>query len=388
MAEALTGGYAQGSKDNLDAFNLYLDSIGDTVAGRRIEAISADTLGQAEAAATKARQLVQNDKVQILAGAQYTPECYAIAAYAKEARVPFVASGSCGSQDVMTNPKFASPYIVRTTQVPTQIGGALADYLVKHGMTKLILVASNYAAGVQVGDFLAATYVEKGGSIAQEIHPPLGTSDMGPYLAQLSPAANSLFLFAPGNDGLHFMQQLSNYVPADRKLNILDWGGTVSSYVDQLKDKAVGVIQVGPFTPVVDTPQANALKSAWNKKYPGRALTFDAAEGWGGAQFIAQAIKDANGRVEDTENFLKVLYKTKVDSARGPLSLDAQHDVVQNIYVSEIVKQGSGFTQKLLATYPEVSRTTFLSADQIQRLSTATLKGKWVGMTKAKLDAY
>ena len=111
VLDALTGQNATSGKENVDGTRLYLDSVNNTLGGRKVEVIVADTVAQADVALTKAKQLVENDKVNVLMGFGLTPECYAVAGYVKQVHVPMIISDNCGAQGLTTNPKFASPYI-------------------------------------------------------------------------------------------------------------------------------------------------------------------------------------------------------------------------------------------------------------------------------------
>jgi hypothetical protein len=98
-------------------------------------------------------------------------------------------------------------------------------------------------------------FVGLGGTIVQEQHPPLGTSDFGPYLAQLHPEAEVLVLFEPGADGLRFGQQYRNYMSLD-KVKVFDMGGqiTAGSFRRQLGDKIHGIIAMSSYSLNYATP--------------------------------------------------------------------------------------------------------------------------------------
>src|SRR5579862_4187420 len=136
LLEPLTGPFGELAKDNLDGFNLYLASVGGTVAGRKIEVVSADTRGDTDVGLTKAKQLVESDKVQVLMGITVTTVCYAVAGYVKQAHVPLIASGNCGAQNVLTDPQFKSPYLVRVTQNVTHLTDPFADWAYGQGSRK------------------------------------------------------------------------------------------------------------------------------------------------------------------------------------------------------------------------------------------------------------
>src|SRR5579871_1127242 len=81
-----TGQFADGSAQMDNAIKLYVKQHGDTVAGRRIEFIRRDDGGAPDVAKRMARELVVNDKVDVLAGFVITPEALAVAEVATEAK--------------------------------------------------------------------------------------------------------------------------------------------------------------------------------------------------------------------------------------------------------------------------------------------------------------
>ena len=185
IIEPTTGTSAELGKDNEDGLRLFLSSVDDTVAGRKIEAVFADDQGKPDVALTKAKALVENDHVQVLLGMNHTPVCYAVAQYVKQARVPLLVTGNCSAQKLTTSPQFASPYLARFTQTSSGMADPLADWASKQGYHKAVLITSDYGGGLEEGDAFASAFIERGESIVQELHPAQGTSDFGPFLAQL-----------------------------------------------------------------------------------------------------------------------------------------------------------------------------------------------------------
>ncbi|HLY68006.1 MAG TPA: hypothetical protein VKU60_20875, partial [Chloroflexota bacterium] len=62
-------------------------------------------------------------------------------------------------------------------------------------------------------------------------------------------------------------------------------------------------------------------------------------------------------------------------------------DIVQNAYMQQVVKNGSDYGFKILETYQNVGKDWDRSRSELQNFPFGQLKGKWVGMTKAQLDA-
>jgi branched-chain amino acid transport system substrate-binding protein len=390
VLQPLTGIYANQGKDHTDGFKLYMDSIGSTVSGRKIEVIYADDQGQPDVGLTKAKQLVDNDKVQLLAGGTVTPECYAVAPYAKSVEVPFVVSGNCIGYDLTLDPKYASPYMLRLSQPLLASSDPLADWAYKNGYRKGATMVADYAAGHQINDAFASAFVKRGGSIVQENYPAQGTTDFGPFLAKLDKSADFMFSFLPGVDGLRMMQAFDQYVDP-KKVHVLDYGTAITSgpNVAQLKDKAVGVVGGATlYVDSIDTPANQALLKAFKAKFPDRFVDADVDRGYDGAGYIVAAIKAANGNVEDHSPngpFLKALATTQYEGARGPIKLDADRDSIENSYVQQVVKNGNEYAFKTLETYPNVGKDWDRTRQEIEKFPFGQLGGKWVGMTAATL---
>ncbi|MFI5270319.1 MAG: ABC transporter substrate-binding protein [Chloroflexota bacterium] len=188
-----------------------MDSIGHTVAGRQIQDIWVDDANKPDTGLAKAKELVESEHVQLLAGIFSTPVAYAIATYAREAKVPVVVTGQAGASKLLIDPKFKSPYLSRLTVGITQASDPLADYLYKQGHRKAILLSSDFGGGLEYGDGMASAFVARGGSIVQELHPAFGTTDFGPFLAQLTPDADVILTFVVGADAVRFLQQFATY---------------------------------------------------------------------------------------------------------------------------------------------------------------------------------
>ena len=386
LLEPLTGPQSNVGKDNQDGFNLYLSSVHDTMAGRKIQALFEDDRFQADVGLTKAKELVESQGAKVIMGITPTPEGYAIAPYVRDHKIPTLITANAGGAGMTTNPKYKSPYLVRFTQTGTEINDPAADWALKQGYRKAVLISSDFAPGIQNTDYFGSVFVGGGGTIIQEMHPAVGTADFGPFLAKLDQSADVIYGFLPGVDGLRFMDQYRNY-GGQSKAQVLDAFGTLAAgqNLEQLKDKAVGVAGVDIFTSAAPYAATKQFLSAWQAKYGSRLFTHDAAMGYVGAQILETALKKVNGNIEDTQKFMDAVYQTNLDTAKGPVKLDADHDIVQNIYVYRVVKQGSTFGQTLMQTYKDVSDTWDRTRQQLDQFPAGQLKDKWVGMTKAKL---
>ncbi len=387
LIEPLTGALSPNGKDGRDGFNLFLESINSTVAGRKIEVIEADSQGAADTSLAKAKQLVESNGVKALIGFVATPECYAVAGYVQQAHVPMMVTTDCAAQDLTTNPKFASPYLSRFTNISLTEGDIAADWAYGAGYRKASVMTADYAPGLQVSDLFASAFITHGGSIVQEQHPPLGTNDFGPYLAQLSADADLLAIFEVGVDPLRFGAQYPDYV-GQKKLQVLDMTGVMAGAdLMQLQGKSAGFISIANSNIAGDNPVTQQFVKAFRAKYPGRDIAEENISGYAGGQALAAAIQKVNGNVEDQAAFLTALQNVKIDSPKGTLSLDDHHDIIQDKYILQIVKNGSDVSLKQLKTYSAVTQYWDRTPQQLAKLNIGQMKGQWVGMTKDKLGA-
>ena len=385
----LTGPLSPISKDEQDGFSAYLSTINSSVAGRPIQLVYADGQGQADVGLAKAKQLVENDKVDILAGIVATPVCYAVAPYVKQVQIPLVITADCGAQGLTTDPKFASPYLSRWTETNNEQFAPPGDWAYKQGYHKAVIMTSDFGAGIEISDAFSSIFIDRGGSIVQELHPALGTSDFGPFLAQIDKSADVLALFLPGTDGLHFAQQYSNYLDP-HKLPMIDMGGpmTDSSNFAQLGDKVLDFsAAVYNWTAATtDNPLNQAFVKAWEQGHNNVLPPTRVATSYANAEILVAALQKVNGDVSDKQKFLDALYATDVNTVKGPVKLDKYHDIVQNMYVYKTVKNGGQYNQQLLSTYEAADQFWGRTPEESMHFPYGKLKGKWVGMTKADLQ--
>lgn len=383
----LTGTLASVGKDHQDGFSLYLAEHGDTVAGRRIVPVYVDTQGQADVGLTKAKLLVERERAEVLMGIVATPVCYAVAAYARDAGVPMLASAGCAAQRLTTDARFASPQLARLSISSSVLGDPAGDWAFRSGHRRAILIASDYGGGLEVADAFASTFVKRGGSIVQELYPALGTADFGPFVAQLDRTADVIVSYVAGLDGLRFAEQYLATAGSSRRALIDGIGGmTDGPNLAQLGLRGVGLVGVNLHTEAVDTAASRAFVAAFRARYPGRPLSGNVALGHSAAQALAAAVRAVDGRVDDRPRFMRAVAAIDIQSARGRLRLDDARDAVQDMYVFEVVDRGGAAGPRLVETYPGISRTWDRTHEELGRFPFGQMRGRWVGMTRAMLQ--
>src|SRR5262245_17035907 len=234
-----TGPLAQLGIDMRDGVLLYWSQVGQKAAGRRVEVIAEATgSNKPDEGLTKAKKLVERDRAQILTGIIETPVAYAIRPYVNEKKMPLLILNA--GADGLTQ-KQRSDYIFRSSFSNSQASHPLGDYIYKQGHRKMVMMASDFAAGHEHIGGVAKTFVAAGGQVIQEIYPALGVSDFAPYLAQIRRDADVVSTAIFGADAARFVAQ---YAESGRKgkIPIIAKGGiTDEGLLQKLCDAAVGV---------------------------------------------------------------------------------------------------------------------------------------------------
>ena len=350
----MTGGGAAVGKDMTSGFTMYLEEIGNQIAGRKVEVIVEDTQGDPSQALTKLRKLVDSDKVLVLAGAFLASEGYALAPKIDEYQIPTLFP--VVSADDLTQRKPVK-WLVRTGWTSSQPNQPFGEYVAKTlGYKKVVTIAMDYAFGwEQVGGF-QRTFEEAGGQIVQKLWPPLGTTDFGPFLAQIKRDADAVFGVMVAASALRFPKQYQD-AGLKARLPIIGGGTTFDEFVlPSLGDEAIGAITPLIYSAAIDTPVNKRFVKEYKTKY-GKIPSYYSETCYTVARWINEGAKAVGGNVEDREKFLAALKRVEIpDAPRGPVKLDARGSPIQNIYVRKVEKKDGELWNTVIHTFPAVSQ--------------------------------
>jgi branched-chain amino acid transport system substrate-binding protein len=354
MLAPLTGAFSGAGKDMVAGLELYFDEINRQIAGRRIELVVEDTEGNPQQALSKARKLVEQDKVHLLTGGLLAPTGYALHPFVESARIP--TTFPLIASDDLTQRK-AAKWIVRTGATASQPMHAFADWTVKSTKHRRVVALSlDHAYSWEALGGFQRTFEEQGGQIVQKIWVPFTTNDFAPYLAQIRRDADAVLVTLGGRYSIQFAKQWQASGLADR-LPVLAGGVTVDETVlTQLGDEANGWISSLYYSAALDTPANRRFVKAFEAK-TGKTASYFSETCYTGARWIADAIKAVDGKVEDRESLLAALRRVDIkESPRGPISMDALNNPVENVYVRRVERVGGRLQNTVIATVPAVSQ--------------------------------
>lgn len=349
----LTGTWAQSGQDMVIGAKLFLESINYTVSGRKIELIIEDEGAAASTAITKARKLINHDKVPLVSGVWLSSSAYAVAPVCEEAKVPLI---TLGAGDDLTQRK-RSKTLARLSFTGCQFGHVAGDYAYHQlKWRKVAMLGWEHAFGQEVMGSFQKSFEDAGGKVIQRIYAPLTTLDFGPYIGELNKGADGLFEVATGSPSMSFLRSLKASGLMD-KWKILTVGTAMDeSFLQQLKDTALGVLSVDIYSSALDTPENKAFREKVLKATK-RDPTYNTVCSYSSFDWITQAIQSIGGDVENKEKLMNAIRAVEIkQSPRGPLKLDPYGHVIENVYVRRVEKVGDHYQNTVIHTYPMVSQ--------------------------------
>ncbi len=350
----MTGGFAAVGRDMVNGLTMYLNEIGNQIAGRKVELIVEDTQGKPDVALTKLRKLVESDRVQVLAGGLLANVGYALAPKVDEYKVPMLYPVM--ASDDLTQRKPAK-WVVRNGWTSSQPSQPFGEWVYKTlGYKKVAAMGQDYAFGYEVVGGFQKTFEEAGGQVVQKLWFPIGTTDFAPYLAQARRDVDAIFYIAVGASALRFPKQ---YAEAGLKGRIPLIGGGVSTdefVLPSLGDEAIGVITPLIYSAAIDTPVNKRFVKEYRAKY-GKVPSYYSETCYTTGPWINEAARAIGGNVEDSERFLAALRKVEIpDAPRGPIKLDAYGNPIQNTYVRKVEKKDGELWNTVIHVFPNVSQ--------------------------------
>ena len=348
-----TGPLASGGIQMEQGMRVYLKDRNNTLAGRPVELIVADSAGVPATARTKTQELNERNAVSCLFGPLAAFEALAIDDYIRQHKIPTVGFASA---DDMTQ-RNPNPWFVRASSTSSQCSHIMADYAAKElNFKRMALISDDFAYGHEQNSGFQRVFEDAGGKIVQKLWPPLAVPDYGTYLAQLKPNIDGVFIGFAGSNGFRFLRQFNEYglkgkIPVVGGMSALD-----EALLKNMGDEGLGAISACWYSGQLDNPANKAFVEGMRRDFNAEPGYYGAATYVMTAVFEA-ALKAVDGKIEDKERFMDTLRRIKVsDTARGPVRFDQYGNVVGNVYIRKVERKGGNLVNSVIKTYPDVSQ--------------------------------
>ena len=205
-----TGALAAGGKQMEEGIQLFLKERNNTLAGRKVELIIADTGGTPPQAKTKTQELVEKNQVHVIIGPLATFEALAIDDYIKQAQVPLITPTSAAQKDLAQQK--LNDYVIHAVGTAAQPMHVLGEFAAKKlGIKRIATVADDFTYGHEGAAGFQRAFEDGGGKVVQKLWPPLNVADYGSYVGQIKPNVDGVYAGFAGINGLRFLKQYSEY---------------------------------------------------------------------------------------------------------------------------------------------------------------------------------
>jgi len=349
-----SGALAAGGKQMEDGLRLFLKERNNMIAGRKVELFVGDTAGQPAITKTKAQELVEKDKVQVIIGPLAAFEALAIDDYIRKSEIPVISPSAAAEDLTQRKP---NPWFVRAVGTSAQSNHVLGDYAARVLKYKRItIIADDFAFGHEIAAGFQRTFEEGGGKVVQKLWSPLNVADYGTYIGQIKPDVDAVFAAFAGGNGVKFLKQYNEY-GMKAKIPVLGAMTTVDEGIlKSMGDEALGVISSGWYAAGINNPDNKRFVQSINRDYhqdPG----YYSMGAYGAALMLEQALKDIKGKIEDKPAFMAALRNVHLtNDPRGAISLDALGNPVMDIYIRKVERKSGKLTNSVIKTYPAVSQ--------------------------------
>ena len=171
----LTGTAAASGTDMVNGWGLYWKQNGSTVAGREVQTLTEDTAGDPNTALTKARQLVEQQQVDMIVGPLFANEGLAVADYLQTTGTP--GFYPIVSADDLTQRHRVDNVVRVAGWTSSQIHHPLGEWVYDQGYRKVLTVCTDYAFGHEVCGGFLRTFTARGGEVVKQLWNPVSTPD-------------------------------------------------------------------------------------------------------------------------------------------------------------------------------------------------------------------
>ena len=350
-----TGALAAGGRQMEEGIQLFLKERNNTIAGRKVELIIADTGGNPAGAKTKTQELVERSKVHVIIGPLATFEALAIDDYIRDAKVPLITPTSAAQNDLAQQKK--NDFVLHAVGTAAQPMHVLGDYAAKKlGFKRVATIADDFTYGHEGEAGFQHAYEDNGGKVVQKLWSPLNAVDYGSYVGQIKPNVDAIYAGFAGINGLRFLKQFSEY-GLKSKITVLGNPTCVDEGVlKNMGDEALGVVTASWYSATIDTPDNKRFVQAVLDEYkvvPG----FYTAGTYTAALFLEDALKAVNGKFEDSAAFVRALHNVRLTRGpMGPIRVDEYGKPILNIYVRKVERKNGALVNTIVDTVPDVGQ--------------------------------
>jgi branched-chain amino acid transport system substrate-binding protein len=352
-----TGPLAAGGKQMEEGLAQFLKERNGTLAGRKIELITADTGGLQAQALPKTRELVERSNVQVIIGPLEAYEARAIDDYLRQGHVPLITPTSAAWLDL----RFArevNPWLIHAVGTTPQATHPLGAHAAKTlGYKRIATVADDFTYGYEGAAGFQRTFEDNGGKIVQKLWSPISATDYGPFIAQIKRDVDAVYVGYDGVNALRFLKQYAEQ-GLHAKIPLLGNSGcTDEGILRVMGDEALGVVTAGWYAATLGSPDnyrfAEAIRVAYGHD-PGSY----AAGAYAAGLFLENALDGFKGDTSDPEALRDTLRKTWIiNGPIGSIKLDGYGMPILDVHIRKVERRNGRLVNAVVTTVENVNQS-------------------------------
>jgi branched-chain amino acid transport system substrate-binding protein len=335
----VTGFVAALGTDMRRGWEMYWSQNGGKAGDTTVETVFEDDTGDPDVALTKARRLVEQEQVQLVAGPILANTAYAVAGYVAGKGLPTVQM--TGADD-LTQRKF-DPLVLRVGYTSSQSNFPAGQWAYEHEHRRAVTICPDYAFGWEsCGGFVSA-FVKAGGKITKQVWHPLGTQDFSTYVAQARQANPDVVFVgsAGGPDAILLYKAWTGFGLKDKIPLIGNCCFADQVFLREVGDEALDLQSFTYWVEGRDSPVVQNFVKAYEQQHK-EIPSLYAAGAYTMAQVVAEALKKTGGKIEGKAFIDAARQVSLSDSLYGALTFDDTNNVVGPVYRTQVARREDG----------------------------------------------
>jgi branched-chain amino acid transport system substrate-binding protein len=330
-----SGGYARWGEQFKQAIAVYQKQHGDAVNGNKIEIVYRDDEGPNPARSKQlVEDLINQDKVQFIAGFPWSPNATAIAQVVTDAKMPTILFNAAAS--VVTR---QSPYFVRVSFTLPQLASPVGAWAAKSGIKTAMTAVADFPAGVDAEVYFAKAFKAGGGQILDSMRTPLSMTDFRQSFERvLQKKPDVLFISGPTGPGSIGMVRAWAETLKPAGIKLMATNEITELYLPDYGPAAVGIVSAAHYTENNKSDLNTKMRADLTAMFGPAAIPDIATVATYDGMHVIYEIVGKLGPRFNADDAMKLVAGMAFDSPRGGrIMIDPkERDIVQDIDIRRV----------------------------------------------------